>query len=262
MERQLLFFDIDGTLLSEKTHQVPQSAIDALKQAQANGHLIFINTGRPYASLGKEIKAIPHDGLICGCGTYIEYHQQLLLHQTIDDQTVSMIIKQLKQCHVYGLLEGKEGVYYDPCNTHPHVKKIQEGYFNQGLDTSKTWDDTNIHFDKMTIWHNEQSDFNTFLKAMMPKFEFIERANDFGEFVPHGYSKATAIQYLMNHFDIPLEHTYSFGDSTNDLAMLCFTGHSIGMKNSHPEVLNKVEFITKDVDDDGIAYALKHFHLI
>lgn len=33
-DRKLLFFDIDGTLLSEKTHTVPQSAKEALKKSQ------------------------------------------------------------------------------------------------------------------------------------------------------------------------------------------------------------------------------------
>ena len=33
-DRKLLFFDIDGTLLSEKTHTVPQSAKEALKKVK------------------------------------------------------------------------------------------------------------------------------------------------------------------------------------------------------------------------------------
>lgn len=41
-DRKLLFFDIDGTLLSEKTHTVPQSAKEALKKAKENGHLILL----------------------------------------------------------------------------------------------------------------------------------------------------------------------------------------------------------------------------
>ena len=42
-----MFFDIDGTLVSFKTHQIPASAILALTQAKANGHKVFIATGRP-----------------------------------------------------------------------------------------------------------------------------------------------------------------------------------------------------------------------
>ena len=46
-----LFFDIDGTLLSEKTRRVPDSAKEALKQAREKGHLVLINTGRVYPHL-------------------------------------------------------------------------------------------------------------------------------------------------------------------------------------------------------------------
>ena len=42
-----MFFDIDGTLVSFKTHQIPASTILALTQAKANGHKVFIATGRP-----------------------------------------------------------------------------------------------------------------------------------------------------------------------------------------------------------------------
>lgn len=42
-----LFFDIDGTLVSFRTHQIPASTIDALSRAHAQGIKIFIATGRP-----------------------------------------------------------------------------------------------------------------------------------------------------------------------------------------------------------------------
>ena len=42
-----LFFDIDGTLVSFKTHQIPVSTIEALEAAKAKGIQIFISTGRP-----------------------------------------------------------------------------------------------------------------------------------------------------------------------------------------------------------------------
>ncbi len=42
-----LFFDIDGTLVSFKTHRIPQSTVDALEQAKKNGVEVYISTGRP-----------------------------------------------------------------------------------------------------------------------------------------------------------------------------------------------------------------------
>ena len=83
MERKALFFDIDGTLLSEETGKVPASARKALEEAMARGHLCFINTGRTRCSLPLEIKAIPFSGYLCGCGTQILYGDEELYSRTI-----------------------------------------------------------------------------------------------------------------------------------------------------------------------------------
>ncbi|MBO7599308.1 MAG: HAD hydrolase family protein, partial [Bacteroidales bacterium] len=44
-----LFFDIDGTLVSFKTHRIPDSTVMALEEANRRGVKIFISTGRPKA---------------------------------------------------------------------------------------------------------------------------------------------------------------------------------------------------------------------
>ena len=46
MERKALFFDIDGTLLTDDTKCLPESAAEAIKKARQAGHLVFINSGR------------------------------------------------------------------------------------------------------------------------------------------------------------------------------------------------------------------------
>ncbi len=46
-----IFLDVDGTLISFKTHRVPASALDALREAHARGVQLFIATGRAAADL-------------------------------------------------------------------------------------------------------------------------------------------------------------------------------------------------------------------
>ena len=41
-----IFFDIDGTLVSFKNHQIPQSTFDALYKLKEKGIKLFIATGR------------------------------------------------------------------------------------------------------------------------------------------------------------------------------------------------------------------------
>ena len=58
MGTKAIFFDIDGTVLSEITKEVPVSAINAMKAAQQAGHLLFINTGRTICSIPPEIRRL------------------------------------------------------------------------------------------------------------------------------------------------------------------------------------------------------------
>ena len=46
-----LFFDVDGTLVSFRTHRVPGSARAALEEAHRRGVRIFIATGRAVGDL-------------------------------------------------------------------------------------------------------------------------------------------------------------------------------------------------------------------
>ena len=80
MDKKIVFFDIDGTLIDDETHTVPQSAIDAIHKAQKNGHILIVNTGRPSVAVDKAIKDIGFDGFLCGCGTYIEYKNEVIFH--------------------------------------------------------------------------------------------------------------------------------------------------------------------------------------
>ena len=78
-----LFFDIDGTILSEITHEIPESALVALRKAQENGHKTFINTGRTICSVPPMTKRIPFDGFLCGCGTHLVYEERVVFHHSI-----------------------------------------------------------------------------------------------------------------------------------------------------------------------------------
>jgi hydroxymethylpyrimidine pyrophosphatase-like HAD family hydrolase len=46
MKKKILFFDVDSTLYSHKSNSIPKSAIEAIKIAKTNGHIIVLATGR------------------------------------------------------------------------------------------------------------------------------------------------------------------------------------------------------------------------
>ena len=56
-ERKLIFFDIDGTIVTEARDGriIPDSTRTALRKLQQNGHLCFINTGRALAEIDEPV---------------------------------------------------------------------------------------------------------------------------------------------------------------------------------------------------------------
>lgn len=260
MTRKIMFFDIDGTLLSEKTATIPESTILAFKKAKEKGHLLFINTGRPISTINQSIKDLNPDGYVCGCGTYIQYHGKELFSTTLSNTRCNEIIEDLKKYNVDGVLEGKEAVYFAPMIRHPFPSGMHEVYKNNKFNV-RSFLDTPVIFDKFAVWFDQESDIEGF-KASIPDFDYIVRGNDFGEIVPLGHSKATGIQYLLDYFTIDIDDCYVFGDSMNDLSMLEYVKHAIVMGNGEPELFEHAYYVTKDIEEDGIYHALKHLALI
>ena len=122
-----LFFDIDGTLLSEKTRRVPDSAKEALKQAREKGHLVLINTGRVYPHLHEIRSQVDADGFLCGCGTYVRVKDEVLYHHVIPHERGLQIKKDIDDCGLDGVLEGLGGCYmHEAPSCLPQVERVKQ----------------------------------------------------------------------------------------------------------------------------------------
>jgi len=260
MSKKLLFFDIDGTLLEEKTGIIPDSAVEAVKKARENGHLAFINSGRTASFIGGEVDKIEFDGILAGCGTYIEYQGKVLEHKTLSKELQDKVLDLLHECRIDAIVEGRYHNYFDVPEK-IWVKEFRE-FAEKYPFPCGTWEDEDIKFDKFFMYASENSDFDSFYKALKDEFDFIDREQGFYEVLPKGCSKANSVRYMVEYLGMSMEDTVSFGDSNNDLPMLECTNISVGMGNGSRGVLEKVTFVTKCVEEDGIQYAMKHFGLI
>lgn len=263
--RKLLFFDIDGTILTEGEHRyIPESAKKAIRQLQENGHLCFINTGRSWSEINENISNLGFDGFVCGCGTYIRYHDEILLAKKLPPELTDRVMEQLEHCRLEWLLEGEHAIYYSTEPYTTHIGDFHREYHQLFPDACVDLppETRGLHFDKFCICIRPDSDLSSFMDYFKEEFTFIDRGHGFYEVVPTGCSKASGIQFLMDHFQVPLEDTIAIGDSTNDMPMLEFAGLSIAMKKSDPVVLETVDYVTDTVENDGIYKAMEHFGLI
>lgn len=265
MKQKIAFFDIDGTLTSELDGSIPQSAVNAIRQARANGHLMFINTGRCLQNVEKRFRDIGFSGYVCGCGTNIYCDGKDIFYHPQNHETIMQILNAARATNVDILFESRKEVCFDMSRPLRHPKAIRQyhSFLNKGYYMTDDLENPNFFSDKFVIWYEHPEQLEVFRQTSDRFFDCIDRGGTFREFVPHGFSKATGIQYVLDYYHLSPEDTYAFGDSNNDLAMLQYAKHSIAMGNSDPASLfDLVSHVTTKASQDGIANALKYYNFL
>ena len=79
--------------MAEGTHYLPQSAVNAIRKARENGHLVFINTGRTRFSIDDFLEEIGFDGYVCGCGTAIYVGEKTILKIHLQKNIVGKLLR-------------------------------------------------------------------------------------------------------------------------------------------------------------------------
>ena len=262
--RKLLFFDIDKTLLTPYPWAVPASARIALKKAHDNGHLLFVNSGRTYAMIPEIIRKIGFDGYVCGCGSQIYMNGELLFSSSIPNSLCREIIEILRNCKIPAFFERPDKILYDngSCSLPGAIQNLKTEVEVEDLSLYTSEIYHSFTFDKFLAFPAADSDTDTFRKFVDEHFLCFIHDDKARELTQKNCSKATGIQFLADRLGVSIKDTFAFGDSTNDLPMLQFAGNSIAMGDSDPLILPHCTYQTTNIEDNGIANALKHFLLI
>lgn len=260
MKRKIAFFDIDGTLTSETDGSIPESAVEGIRRARENGHFMFINTGRCFHNVEMRFREIGFDGYVCGCGLNIYCDGQELLHVPMACSVKEEILAQARLTGVEILFESRTGVAYDllsPLQSEGAIRQYQ-CFVDRGYDLSIDPGQPDFVADKFVIWFHEPEQLKQFRKVSDNYFTCIDRGGYFREFVPYGYSKATGLQFVLDHYGLSSEDAYGFGDSNNDFAMLEYLRNSVVMGSTAPkELLACASFVTEPASRNGLYHALE-----
>ena len=80
--------------------------------------------------------------------------------------------------------------------------------------------------------------------------------------IPKDGGKGTGIKKVLAYYGIDINEAMAFGDGGNDVEMLEAVKYGIAMGNANDNLKQIADFITLDVDNDGIAYALKQYNVL
>lgn len=266
-DRKIVFFDIDGTLLDNATHRVPESAAQAIRRLRSNGHLAFINTGRTLTSLPKELRALNFDGFVCGCGTNIYYGEKNIFSHSIPHEKCVEIVKKLRDLKITAFFESPEYVWFDGQHPvkNPEAERSKIAFSQNGSnvqDFPRDLEGSGLTFDKFYCLLTQESDRAGLEEYIRGEFTATPQGEDRLEVVPEGCTKAEGIRFLQKKFGIRLENCYAIGDGENDIPMLEAVANGIAMGECSEKILPYCVWQTARVSEDGIQKALEHFGLI
>ena len=257
MDKKIIFFDIDGTILSHKTGGISDCVKKAIQATSALGHLCFIASGRPIGFLADNVKNIGFDGFVLANGADIKFHNHELEARFMDYEYVKDLCHNLKAKNIEYILQTPTYCYL-PKDSHCLYDFYSHCHVNFDMFCNDYDEDEQMHrVVKMEVWTNSTEEVEYCKQAFKNfNYELHEDIHSF-EVYSRVVSKATGIQDVLRILNIPLENSYCFGDGANDVEMFDTVAHPIAMGNALDMIKEKAEIICLSVDEDGVYHQLK-----
>jgi len=256
-----VFFDIDGTLVSFKTHEVPQSAVEAIRLLREKGIKVFIATGRHLKSINN-LGSLSFDGYITINGAYcIAGGNKVIYKHPIRREDIDSLIRfqeespaNLFPC----MLVQEDEIYMNYKNE--RVEEVLSLLNFPEPPTCPLREMPKKDVFQLIAFFDEQQEKR--IMNVLPGCESTRWTPLFTDVVPKGSSKRVGIDRMIDHFGFSLEETMAFGDGGNDIQMLEHVGLSVAMGNAEEDVKRAARYVTDSVDDNGIYNALKKWSIL
>lgn len=254
---KIVFFDVDNTLFSHTQHRIPDSSLKALRLLQVQGILVFLATGRHYCELEElHVDNFSFDGYVLLTGQLcMDKQKNILYHNPLPKEDEKELVKIFNEAEVATLLVNKDDCYLNIVND--TVLQVSQSFTST---PAKIGMYRNEDLYQAALFANEQDAKKVICRLPNCK---LESWNEFGyDIVSKSGGKKVGIQKICEYYNINISDTMAFGDASNDVDMLETVGFSICMGNGTKEAKAVADFVTKDIDEDGIYYALTHLNIL
>ncbi len=253
-----IFFDVDGTLVSFRTHRVSPAVLRALGTLRRKGIKLFVATGRHPAMLSYLRGAFPFDGWVTLSGQLCTCGERVLHSNPMGRQAVEELVSAAKSGAFSCIFLERQDIYIN----------YADGYTRQFMD------DLDLPLppvrDPARALEGEVYQAITFLTrdneelllSRAPHLKTTRWHPHFLDVIPAGGGKDKGMDVMLEYFGIPLEESMAFGDGENDLSMLLHAGVGVAMGTAHQEMKDLADYAAPGVEEDGVVRALEHFGLL
>ena len=251
-----IFFDVDGTLFSHNQKKIPDSTMEALWKLKQQGIKVVVTTGRHMSELEElTLLDFPYDGFITVNGSIcLDEHRDLFYIQPIEGLDRAKLLQMFSEKEIPVILVEKDDMYINFVND--NVRKAQEDISSE-IPQMKAYSGNDIVMACIYVKTVSEGALDIFQTLNITRWN--KRAVDV---IPFNSGKTKGIEKFLEKYQITKEETMAFGDAENDMDMLQFCHIGVAMGNASDEVKAAADYVTEDVDSNGIPKALKYFAII
>ena len=255
-----VFTDIDNTLTSPITHEIPQSAVRALELARKNGIQVVAATGRNLiGSLKQVLEKLEFDAYITVNGQYCYLPDGTTLRfAPFDPVVVERTIELSLEHGFFASYFEKDRIYVNG------IDPLMEDFFSilkspvPPILPSEKIDKEGILSIIPFVPHTSDEH----LRSALPECQLL-RWNPYAcDLVPKSGGKEVGLSNVLEHFGLSQDECLAIGDGGNDVGMISTAGVGVAVGGAVRAAKDAADFIAPRVDDNAIEVTFKHFGLI
>ena len=248
--KRYIFFDIDGTLAAGGygNTYIPESTLLALKKLREARHFLAIATGRSQAMAADYMRELGFENMVSDGGYGVTINGELL---GIKPLPKDKVVKLIEECKQKGL---------------PWGLQVDNSVTRFAPDSRFEDFTHDIYMSTRVVEGLDPSDYDNIYKAYIACYTPTEQSIEMLKELPWArfhkeylfvepLDKAFGIRQIVDHFGADYSQVVVFGDAMNDLSMFVDDWTKVAMGNAIPELKACADYITTDVDKDGIYNA-------
>lgn len=264
----LIVSDFDGTLVHKDGTISNENKEKISAYIQAGGKFA-VSTGRLPAGILPRVRELGLTGMVCCCqGAIIMDIEtgQPILEGKLPYETTLAIVEKMEELnlhiHLYDAWEyysnrDDDGLKFYEKAVRVKAKLVTDRPMSQFVKEN--------HFQSYKILAMVEEKDNARIIQEIKKAGFVgcevtKSDNFLVEVINANYSKGTAVEYLANYYQIPLEKTIAIGDQHNDLPMIERAGLGIAVQNADESLKAKADYVTDRAHEEGaVAEVIEKF---
>lgn len=257
-----VFLDIDGTLVSVRTHRPAPRTAQALLEAKERGILLFVATGRHTAvpEEGYILDLLPDcfDGFVGLTGQYCYTRDGAVVRkQPLDPGDVRRVKDLARERHIPYTYAYAGEAYISEIDD-----RVRRHNASLALPIPPLREmDPEREVYSITFYVDEQEE-RTLLRPLLQNSGTVSWMKGITDLCPLEGGKQAGIQAMLDRFGLSREEAMALGDSDNDLSMFQCVGLPVAMGNCTPALRRAAAYVTASCEEDGVYEAFRHFGLI